>query len=205
MLLCFLATVAAASAADGSKFSISNTLGSHAVLQNPVIIWGYGVPGESISTTVAQDQVSLNVLIGLLLHRSGHAKWTCSWSSRPRFLYPSPPHLVNRFVVVYTLCMSPHYSHSHASSSFPLPLFQWHQKEQYNCVVGADGIWRQPLEPLGVVTARGTPGPEPYTIASTSSTMETITLSDILVGKVILCSGMYMYCTHISFSSFSSS
>lgn len=64
MLLCFLATVAAASAADGSKFSISNTLGSHAVLQNPVIIWGYGVPGESISTTVAQDQVSLNVLIG---------------------------------------------------------------------------------------------------------------------------------------------
>lgn len=57
MLLCFLATVAAASAADGSKFSISNTLGSHAVLQNPVIIWGYGVPGESISTTVAQDQV----------------------------------------------------------------------------------------------------------------------------------------------------
>lgn len=121
MLLCFLATVAAASAADGSKFSISNTLGSHAVLQNPVIIWGYGVPGESISTTVAQDQVSLNVLIGLLLHRSGHAKWTCSWPSRPRFLYPPPPHLVNRFVVVYTLCMSPHYSHSHASSSLPSP------------------------------------------------------------------------------------
>lgn len=190
MLLCFLATVAAASAADGSKFSISNTLGSHAVLQNPVIIWGYGVPGESISTTVAQDQVSLNVLIGLLLHRSGHAKWTCSWPSRPRFFVPptvSPCQPVR--CSVHTMHVPPLFTEP--CFLLPsLPLFQWHQKEQYNCVVGADGIWRQPLEPLGVVTARGTPGPEPYTIASTSSTMETITLSDILVGKVILCSGM---------------
>ena len=105
-----LLTTPTASAA--SAFAFSQTLGDHAVLQNPIIIWGMGDPGAMVNTT---------------------AVWK--------------------------------------TGSF-----------HNSTTVGADGIWRQPLpniaESIDV----------PFQVTSKSAGVA-LTLSDLLAGKVILCSG----------------
>lgn len=108
MAMSVLALVAA-----GVPFQLSNTLGSHAVLQPPVVIWGLGTPGASVTTTVS-------------------------------------------------------------GSASPIPAA--------TTTVGADGVWRQPLPSLVEQ------GLASVAIAS-SSEKATVTISDILVGKVFLCSG----------------
>ena len=110
MLEHFLALVASTSA--GAPFQLSNTLGSHAVLQPPVVIWGLGTPGASVRTTVSGSVLPIAAATTL---------------------------------------------------------------------VGADGIWRQPLSVVDQ-------GLAPVVITS-SSEGATVTISDVLVGRVFLCSG----------------
>ena len=118
-----------------APFTISNTLGDHAVLQNPIIIWGTGVPGETISTTVAQDQ--------------WHQKEVRS--AQPTMVHPRLQHLL--------LARNTRLSLTHVVVSFLFFSFlSIYSPQEYTCIVGADGVWRQPLETLGVVTAHNTPG-----------------------------------------------
>ena len=47
MLLALLACTATA-----APFAFSKTLGDHAVLQNPIVIWGMGAAGSQVTTVV---------------------------------------------------------------------------------------------------------------------------------------------------------
>eukprot|EP00936_MAST-01D_sp_MAST-1D-sp1_P001477 g1477.t1 len=108
--------------ATALPFAFSNTLGDHAVLQNPIVIWGFGTPGSQVSTVVNASAGSAAAA---------------------------------------------------AATAVPSPL---------QTVVGADGIWRQPLPAM-------TEGLTAYTISSRQDGADAAVLEDVLIGRTLLCSG----------------
>ena len=52
--------------ANDQPFSFSRTLGDHAVLQNPIVIWGTGTSGDSVSKTISTgSSETMNTTVGL--------------------------------------------------------------------------------------------------------------------------------------------
>ena len=53
---------------SAAPFAFSATLGDHAVLQNPIVLWGSGTPNSCVAITVAggdcKAQVDLNTTVG---------------------------------------------------------------------------------------------------------------------------------------------